>query len=80
MDKNFLLCKNCGKDYVDSENYNWSCRIHQSEFSGEMWWCCGKTTKEAVGCKFKKHEIRNEDQEDEDAEGKNENAKKHLRC
>jgi hypothetical protein len=45
-----------------------------------MWWCCGKTTKEAVGCKFKKHEIRNEDQEDEDAEGKNENAKKHLRC
>ena len=28
--------------YLDSENYNWSCRTHTSEFGGEMWWCCGK--------------------------------------
>jgi hypothetical protein len=34
-----------------------------------MWWCCGKTSKDAVGCKFRKHEVRNEDQEDEDLEG-----------
>jgi cell division protein FtsB len=28
MDKNFILCKNCGKDYVEAENFNWSCRTH----------------------------------------------------
>ena len=28
MDKNFILCKNCGKDYVENENFNWSCRTH----------------------------------------------------
>ena len=46
------VCKKCGKDFMESENFNWSCTTHQSEFSGEMWWCCGKLTKEARGCKF----------------------------
>ena len=40
-------CKLCGADYLESENFNWSCRTHKSEFSGEIWWCCGKTNKEA---------------------------------
>jgi hypothetical protein len=41
---------------MESENFNWSCRTHQSEFGGEMWWCCGKIGKDAIGCKFsKKH-------------------------
>lgn len=22
-----------------------------------MWWCCGKSTKDAAGCKFSKHEM-----------------------
>lgn len=31
-----------------------------------MWWCCGKTMKDAPGCKFSKH-VSKED-EDEDVE------------
>jgi len=26
---NQKLCKNCGKDYLETENFNWSCRIHR---------------------------------------------------
>jgi len=33
-------------DYVEKENFNWSCRMHQSEWGGEMWWCCGKRGKD----------------------------------
>jgi hypothetical protein len=40
----------CGKDYIDQENFNWSCRTHKSDFSGELWWCCGKKIKDALGC------------------------------
>ena len=60
-------CKNCFKEYIDSENFNWSCRTYRSEFSGQMWWCCGKTTKDALGCKFFRH-ISREDEEDEEDE------------
>ena len=35
------VCKNCGKDYIETDNFNWSCRTHRSEYSGEIWWCCG---------------------------------------
>jgi len=51
----YLSCKFCGLDFAENENFNWSCRTHQSEFSGEMWWCCGKTSKDSLGCKFGKH-------------------------
>ena len=37
------------------ENFNWSCRVHASDFGGEMWWCCGKNGKDQPGCKFSKH-------------------------
>ena len=60
------ICRNCGKEYPASENFNWSCRTHRSDWGGEMWWCCGKTKKEAPGCKFAKHETR-DDEEDEKA-------------
>ena len=40
------VCKNCGKDYIEKENFNWSCRVHRSEWSGEIWWCCGKDSKD----------------------------------
>ena len=23
-----------------------------------MWWCCGKTQQDALGCKFSKHEYK----------------------
>lgn len=60
------VCINCKRDYKDDENFNWSCRTHYSQWSGEMWWCCGKTHKEALGCKFAKH-VPLKDDEDEDA-------------
>jgi hypothetical protein len=28
-----------------------------------MWWCCGKTIKEALGCKFRKHETKDDEEE-----------------
>lgn len=31
-----------------------------------MWWCCGKTVKEAKGCKFAKHECKDDEDEDID--------------
>lgn len=70
FDEGSKVCKKCGKDFMEKENFNWSCSTHQSEFSGEMWWCCGKTQKEARGCKFSKHEKQDED-EDEDENAAN---------
>lgn len=58
-------CKNCGADYLESENFNWSCRTHKSDYSGEMYWCCGKLKQDAPGCKFEKHQART-DADDED--------------
>ena len=40
-----------------------------------MWWCCGKTWKEAPGCKFSKHESK----DDEEDENKVENEKVKLK-
>ncbi len=60
------MCQNCKRDFKDSENFNWSCRTHQSQWSGEMWWCCGKSSKDALGCKFQKHFIPKEDDEDQE--------------
>lgn len=57
------LCKHCNKIYLDNENFNWSCRIHASEFGGEIWWCCGKTDPHALGCLLRKHESKDEDEE-----------------
>ena len=49
-----------------------------------MWWCCGKNSKDALGCKFAKH-FSKED-EDEDADQNQENGEqqnnkgKNMRC
>jgi hypothetical protein len=56
-------CKQCTNEYNEKENFNWSCRVHQSEWGGEMWWCCGKRIKDAPGCKFNKH-VSKEDEHD----------------
>lgn len=55
VDKDQKICKNCGQEYKESENYNWSCRRHTSDWGGTMWWCCGQGSKNALGCKFSKH-------------------------
>lgn len=60
-----LMCRNCQKLYVDSDNFNWSCRVHLSEFNGEMWWCCGKSGITAPGCKAGKHLPKNDEYDEE---------------
>ncbi|CAD7964134.1 unnamed protein product [Amoebophrya sp. A25] len=72
-------CKNCNKDYMENENFNWSCRTHQSEFGGEMWWCCGKIGKEAIGCKFSKHESK-DDEEDLDEQDRAEREEREIKA
>lgn len=64
------ICRNCQKVYIDGENFNWSCRIHQSEYGEDMWWCCGQPAKEAPGCRISRHESKDEDEEEEDLERK----------
>eukprot|EP00397_Hematodinium_sp_SG-2012_P015771 GEMP01016069.1.p1 GENE.GEMP01016069.1~~GEMP01016069.1.p1 ORF type:complete len:695 (+),score=235.98 GEMP01016069.1:167-2251(+) len=70
-------CKKCGKDYGEADNFNWSCRTHQSDFGGEMWWCCGKLGKGAIGCKFAKHESK-EDDDDLDEQERKEKAERDI--
>jgi hypothetical protein len=31
-----------------------------------MWWCCGKSSKDALGCKFAKHSSKDDEDENED--------------
>lgn len=45
-----------------------------------MWWCCGKTMSDAPGCKYSKHESKNDD-EDEKEKNDDEIIKlKALKC
>lgn len=52
-----------------------------------MWWCCGKTSKDAPGCKFSKH-FSKEDEDEDAVEGQGENEQnqnqshknKNVRC
>jgi len=73
------MCKNCNKDFEDSNNFNWSCRTHYSQYSGEMWWCCGKANNDALGCKFSCHEAKNEE-EDEGFDRDTGDIMKNKRC
>ena len=59
------ICRKCQRVFVESENFNWSCRTHKGEYSDEMWWCCGKTTKDAPGCLVSKHESKDEEEEED---------------
>ena len=82
FDSGLQTCKKCSKEFNENENYNWSCRTHQSEYSGEMWWCCGKTSREALGCKYSAHESKDDD-EDDDLDGDYDDGKqsnKYVRC
>ena len=42
VDQGIKMCRNCGKEFHEKENFHWSCRTHRSDYGGEMWWCCGK--------------------------------------
>ena len=76
-------CKNCTKEFSEQENFNWSCRMHQSDWGGEMWWCCGKRGKDQPGCKFSKHENKEDDKDDvdqKDRAAERERMLKYVRC
>ena len=80
VDLNQKLCKNCGREYLENENFNWSCRTHRSEYGGEMWWCCGKNKKDAPGCKFAKHECKDDEEEDKDKDEEEKTKQKQMKC
>lgn len=69
VDMGIKSCRNCGKEYTEKDNFKWSCRTHQSDYGGEMWWCCGKSDPNTPGCKYSCHESK-EDEEDDDEEKK----------
>ena len=54
MNLEIKLCRHCGQEYNESENFNWSCRVHLCPFNREedLWWCCGKKGKDQPGCKI----------------------------
>ena len=60
----FKICKNCGREYTEKENFNWSCRTHSSEYN-LMWWCCGKERKDTPGCNISKHLCKEDDEDEE---------------
>ena len=82
FDSGLKTCKNCSKEYNEKENFNWSCKQHRGDWGGQMWWCCGKQNKDGGGCKFSKHESKED--EDDDLEDGTEAAKlkarKYTRC
>ena len=67
VDQGIKMCKNCGREFHNDNNFNWSCRVHRTpEYGGELWWCCGKIGKDVPGCKFAKHESKEDDDEDDE--------------
>ena len=77
-DNNLKICKNCGREYNEKENFAWSCRTHRSQWSGELWWCCGKTHADAPGCKYSFHESKED--EDEYDDGLEQANSAQVRC
>ena len=83
FDSGLKTCKNCAKEYNEKENFNWSCKQHRGDWGGQMWWCCGKQNKEDRGCKFSKHESKDDEDEDlmdETTGAAKAKAKKYMRC
>ena len=78
VDQGIKMCKMCAQEYHEKENFNWSCRTHRGVYGGEMWWCCGKRGKDQPGCKFAKHESK-DDEDEEDEAGKFKTKGKHLK-
>ena len=47
-----------------------------------MWWCCGKPSKDAPGCKFSKHVCKEDEDEDIEQSEETDQAlkNKYVRC
>jgi DNA repair exonuclease SbcCD ATPase subunit len=59
------LCKNCHKYFYETDNFNWSCKVHMNQLHGDTYWCCGKVGKDSEGCVVSKH-LSKDDSENED--------------
>ena len=49
------VCVVCKKTYWESQNFQWSCSVHASEWNGTMYWCCGQYSVSHPGCVKAKH-------------------------
>lgn len=77
------MCKNCRKDFIETENFSWKCRTHRCEYAAEddLWWCCLKKGFNSVGCKLQKHEaLDNSSDEEDDRQKSKSNEMKNKRC
>ena len=45
-----------------------------------MWWCCGKRGKDQPGCKFQKHESKDDDDDLENEKNSDPANLKYVRC
>ena len=76
------MCFKCHHSYKPEDNTNWACQIHPSEWGGQLWWCCGKNSIKAPGCKRARHMTREEQDKMETQEdvidSEEENKKKAL--
>lgn len=80
VDEGLKQCKLCTRQYIEKENFNWSCRTHPSDWGGEMWWCCGKRSKDQPGCKFAKHRSGDDNDIDEEKSKELPRNTKYVRC
>lgn len=78
VDYGIKMCRCCGKEFPEKENFNWSCRTHQYDYNGEMWWCCGKRGKDQPGCKWSKHESKEDEDDEEDEHDREQNKQKQM--
>ena len=81
MDLDLKVCKSCNQEFNEKQNFNWSCRTHHYAFSGEIWWCCGKRGQNEPGCKFAKHQSKeDEDEYDEKKDQKKSASEANQKC
>jgi len=45
-----------------------------------MWWCCGKQSRDAPGCKFSKHESKDDEDEDKEKDETEKIREKRQKC
>jgi len=57
--KQELTCKKCLKLFTEKSNFNWSCRTHSQDYQGGVFYCCGKTDINSLGCTLSKHTSEN---------------------
>jgi hypothetical protein len=80
FDPTCQVCRKCNKAYEEKDNFNWSCRMHRSEWGGTMWWCCGKTQLHALGCNARKHSPMKDGESEEEELDNAENKKRCYVC